>query len=400
MAKSLLTSTMTIHDLMDTLELEGDFHFPKGSKPPPDHGDLVAAKALAAIALIGICALIAMNTISIFRIQDFGSKWKQQMSNRAGRVLFAFYIIALALNLSSCITFVDLIWTDLRLPHYGLCLMFYDSGRWCMSMFFLFRLYFIVRQTTDLRVRTWKLVVLVILLTASWFLGLWVSIGSIFKWKKPHPSLAIIQYGVIALCDIIVMFLYCHRLLTVVIMRAEIQDSQSPMYPLQSHEQITAEGDFEFSVTESGSLQYDVVPLSKPSVLSVPSSSVQTVQSSAESTRSNKSMKLKVTVDQKFVNVITKSTILNLIGALSTLMFIGYLGYLRMTDTKEPTLPALRCLDGVINTICVFLTFGFSHRYYNFGCKYCHREMRRCCKKLPKSAVRRSHQSLQLSASL
>merc|ERR1719295_634224 len=99
--------------------------------------------------------------------------------------------------------------------------------------------------------------------------------------------------------------------------------------------------------------------------------------------------KLKVTLDPDFMNVITKSTLLNFIGVLSNFAIIGYLLYVIVTDTFNLKMGAsFRCLDSLINCICIFLAFGFSSRWYHFVCKCCHNRLRSCCKKLPKTLIR------------
>merc|ERR1719295_707093 len=114
-------------------------------------------------------------------------------------------------------------------------------------------------------------------------------------------------------------------------------------------------------------------------------------QSSISTTRSTtgNSGKIKVSLDLDFMNVMTKSTLLNLIGVLANFVVIGYLLYLIVTDTPNPTMAAsVRCLDGLINCTCIFLAFKFSSKFYYFGCKCCHRRLRSCCKKIPKTVVR------------
>ena len=125
----------------------------------------------------------------------------------------------------------------------------------------------------------------------------------------------------------------------------------------------------------------------------IPSSSEQGEgrTSTTKSAGNTRKSKVLVSVDEDLIDIITKSTFLNLMGMLSSCVVIGYLVYLMSTDTINLYMSgALRCLDGMVNTFCVFLVFRFAAPYYDIGCKCCHFGMRRCCKRLAmKMVIRR-----------
>ena len=97
---------------------------------------------------------------------------------------------------------------------------------------------------------------------------------------------------------------------------------------------------------------------------------------------------MKVSVDEDLINVVTKSTLLNLCGVLSSCVLIGYFIYLMETGGMDPMMTiGFRCLDGLMNTFCIFLVFAFAAPYYDIGCKCCHFAMRNCCKKVATTVV-------------
>ena len=185
-----------------------------------------------------------------------------------------------------------------------------------------------------------------------------------------------IQYAVIVLCDLIVTGYYFRRFLTLLITIAEMKNKS-----------------VRHCAAESGSLE-KVVSTTQSTVTNDSSPSATSPDSPSPETSIDVALpKLvqahTVKVDYNLINLITKSTLLNLIGVLSSCMVIGYLVYAVITDTREPFIAAaLRCLDGVINTTCIFLVFAFSSEVYNFGCKYCHRGLREFLRKRTKRHVK------------
>ena len=326
--------------------------------------DFTAERVLTAIALCGISVVILTTALTIFRFKDRGSEMNAKMGKTL-RTLFVFFVIALWLNVSS-IT----VWSVRILPEdfspfetYEQSLIstfLYDSGKWSMSMFFVLRLHFIFKDSA-FKVRTWKLAVLVILQTATWCLCLWGTLGVILDLAEPNTTRLAIQYTIIMVMDLFVTGYYFRRFLSVVIMQAKVQSSRACT-----------------TLTVTADLASSPGPFPQPE-------------------------KTKVILDQKFIDLITKSTLLNLIGVLSSCVLIGYLLYLTVTDTHDPSMGfSLQCLDAVINTVCIFLTFAVSSKYYDFGCKYCHRGLRRGCTKIPEAVIlrrrRKGHVELAINS--
>ncbi len=115
----------------------------KGSKGTELLDD-TPGKVLSVIALCGICIVVLMAVVpAIIFFKECGTKLRLQMSNITGRTLFAFFIVALLLSISSIIMWNVMIFEDsYPFDSYDTNLksrVLYDSSKWGMSMFFIFR---------------------------------------------------------------------------------------------------------------------------------------------------------------------------------------------------------------------------------------------------------------------
>merc|ERR1719474_2401835 len=208
----------------------------------------------------------------------------------------------------------------------------YDVGKWCLSMFFIFRLHFIFQDTPGLRVSPWILGILIAMITFSLFAASIPTIGWLLDWWESHDiplpnrERSAITNSIIVVVDVIVLFDFCKRLMTVVISQAKYDNSGGSRF----------------------------------------------------------------TVDGSLMNTVTKSTLLDLIGVLSSCSLISYLAYLSANEISEPFVAgSLRCLDGMINTFCMFFVFGFTSPLYQRACKCCHVSIRKCCVRSTEMAVNR-----------
>jgi len=214
----------------------------------------------------------------------------------------------------------------------------YDSAKWAMSMFFVVRLHLIFKSSA-LRISPSFLLVLVVLLTSTWLWGLWQTLGVLTGLVEPTSTKAIAHYSCLAVIDSVVTVSYLQRLLKVIIGTEVIVGDQS-----------------------------------------------------LESTEST------ISVENKMFQSLTKTTLLNLIGMLSTLSIICIFMNDAVSAREIPTVSpymtiGLRCLDGIINTFCIYLVFQFAEPVYERSCKYCHRGMQSSCLHLAECVVKMQYRA-------
>ncbi len=355
----------------------------KGPKGPPEDTNHTMEQVFAVIGLSGMSLIIIMALLAITLSKDSLSKFNLQIHSGTGRVLFLLFVTAMAFNFSNIAIFAELILVEI--DDYGaayeqivISRFLYDCGKYCMSTFFIFRLFVIFKKTPALRVEAWKCWLLVALLTGAWCSCAWGTIGFLLDFANPSAEKAIAQYSVIAVLDLIVTVYYFAKFLSIIISQAEVQQEAPSRSSSSVHVQTTSSSmDLEGNGTKSEG------------------------KGTKSEGRSPKTDGINVTVNQDLVDVVAKSTLLNLIGMSSSCMLIGYLIYLVETRTIDPMFGVgLRCIDAMINTLCIFLVFGFSAKYYDFGCKCCHFGMSRCCNKVAESMVRRKNVKENMSVAL
>ena len=325
--------------------------------------DFTGERVLSIATISAVATLLIMMLIPIVlpRFRDMYLRTiRLQTANVKGRTLLMFFILSLCVNLSSSISYAEFIWRDdFSFDDAAVPAGFYDAGKWSISMFFVLRLYLIFNELPRLRIPNWLLGVFVFLTTGTWWLGLSVVSGVLLNYVSSPvstaASMAVVHYTLVTTIDLIVTILYFQRFLFTIIEQAEVQEKEHVG-----------------SVSPSNSKSGDSSKLPETNVLSV-------------------------LINEQFVNVITKNVLLNLIGMISTCVVIVCIMYeiYGKPNTAKPQLyltVALRCIDGVVNTTCIYLAFSFASPYYDFGCKYCHLGMRSCCRKIAKKVVEKRHE--------
>eukprot|EP00483_Globobulimina_turgida_P000120 UN00120 len=105
-------------------------------------------------------------------------------------------------------------------------------------------------------------------------------------------------------------------------------------------------------------------------------------------------LETRVEIDGRLLKTITKSTLLSVIGLLSSFwlhieMFVKFIE----NNTDGALFRAIACVDGAVNVIVMYLIFAFARPYYEIGCKWCHIGMLKCCSCVTKKAVLRANES-------
>eukprot|EP01083_Nonionella_stella_P095106 266927_1 len=169
--------------------------------------------------------------------------------------------------------------------------------------------------------------------------------------------------------DIIVMKYYVSRLMSVVIMQGEVSYVQTQ--------------------GETPQIETSNIELTKPG---------DTVQAVVREQEDGEVLSATtVTVSHKLVRTITKTTLLSLIGILTSfwlhleMMASGIKG-----DTEAVLYRAIASIDGAVNIICMYLIFAFARPYYDIGCKWCHIGMSKCCLFVTKKAVLKAKQKNEI----
>lgn len=324
------------------------------------------SQTIAVVSLTGISLLIiAIPLQTKFHVGCWKGFKEGQLGHASGRTLFIIFAVALCLTLTNCINFTqeefseDTSFDD----HYTAILVsrcLYDMNKWCTSLFFILRLNFVLEQMESLRVSKWILALLITMTTASLLLTVISNVGAIFDVIELSKTRSVVAYSMSMAVDITVMVLYVRRLVTVVIDRAKIETlAMSPLSTDSSHDEDS-----------SGSSDGDL----------------QNCGSGKGDTRQRQ----EVTVSGTMIYLITKSTLLSVIGMSSSCLVIVYL-FISITVGAGKIGPSLgtslRCLDGVINVVCMYLVFGFNAMFYRSGCKGCHYVVAKCCSRMSKKAV-------------
>ena len=107
-----------------------------------------------------------------------------------------------------------------------------------------------------------------------------------------------------------------------------------------------------------------------------------------------------VKLSEKHIQIISKSSLLNLVAVISSMGIQVKSCHMFLTDATDPFLTkAIYCLDSAINAWCMFLIFSFSKTYYDFMCHFPHRLLRKCCKGTAKRIVLRAEDAKAQEAS-
>eukprot|EP01083_Nonionella_stella_P135168 411155_1 len=398
---NITTTQTTISDFVSTMDIFAnatglqppDGKGPKGPKEPnraevtepPSHAaNLEWKQSLGVASLIFLSLFILLSLLQIKIHKTCASSCrKKQFSNASGKILFALFLVSLAMFCIVSIVFTYFIFTidSLSADQYALSLIFcmvpYRIGKLSMSLFFIFRLHFVFRVSA-LRIKVWIIAVLTVLSVIGCILGsVSGTIGplKLIPWDKDakgaHPALLMsyIALGITVLVDVIVIIYYVSRLMSVVIMQGEVsyvkahQETPRPSATSQPPSSMTLMTPMETSAPLSAS---KIDNLHTP----VPSG-----EEGGEEQDNEEEFEevLRVEVNHKMVRTITKSTLLSLIGILTSFwlhleMLVGAIQ--GVTDAVLHI--SVASVDGAVNIICMYLIFGFARPYYDLGCKWCH----------------------------
>ena len=211
-----------------------------------------------------------------------------------------------------------------------------------MSVFFILRVHFVF-YSSSLRIKAQLLLAILSLPVVSTILFCVSGIGGPLHVFGEHdftiPSRIGFSGGIVNIfTDLLVTALYAERLIRVVMMQSEVSQTQ----------QSGAAGELETVVVT------------------------------------------KVTLSEKHIVLITKSSLLNLIAVISSLAVQIKACQMFLTDTNDPFLTkAMVALDSAVNAWCMFLVFPFASVYYKFMCQIPHRLLRKFCKGMAKRIVLR-----------
>eukprot|EP01083_Nonionella_stella_P135169 411156_1 len=392
---NITTTQTTISDFVSTMDI---FANATGLQPPPDgkgpkgpkepggaeptshSANLEWKQSLGVISLILVCLFILLSLLQIKIHKTCASSCrKKQFSNASGKILFAFFLVSLAMFCIVSIVFTHFIFTidSLSADQYALSLIFcmvpYRIGKLSMSLFFIFRLHFVFRVSA-LRIKVWIIAVLTVLSVIGCILGsVSGTIGplKLIEWDKDskgaHPTLymSYSALGITVLVDVIVIIYYVSRLMSVVVMQGEVSYVQTRQAtPRPSTTQLQSRISLTPMTPRPSTTQLQ--PQISMAPLSLDVGEEQDNEEEFEEV-------LRVEVNHKMVRTITKSTLLSLIGILTSFwlhleMLVGAIQ--GVTDAVLHI--SVASVDGAVNIICMYLIFGFARPYYDLGCKWCH----------------------------
>ena len=236
-----------------------------------------------------------------------------------------------------------------------------------MSLFFILRLHFVFQESA-MKINAFILGTLVVLSIIGACLGCTSGVTGPFKLIHHNPAEddgvnpnLVIAYSSLAITitvDVVVMVYYIQRLMSVVILQGEVSYVS------------TASNSNKTKVCN----QAEMVRLSQ-----VRDDSID---------EEDEMIEIHVNVDEKIVQTITKSTLLSLIGILTSMWLNLEMLIEAIQETTDGVLfRAIASFDGAVNAICMYLVFSFAKTYYNIGCRLCHNGMSKCCLCVTKKAV-------------
>ena len=374
-ATGFFTSTL---DIMIGTDEQKETKAPKGPKGSKESGqpsehfeNLEWKQSLAVIGFILITILIIIALLQIKIHKDCFANFRTgQLRNKTGRILFILFFIALILFYINCVVFMSSIFRldSLSENSYAFHRIFsvlpYRIARFCMALFFIFRLHFVFKDSA-FRLNKYVLIILIILLAISTILGCVAGITGPLKLIQvdkdegnhinPNLLMQSIATAILIFVDIVTMWYYFKRLMTIVIIQSEVSISKENV---------------------SGQNQTEMAHLN------------MNEQTPITTDDDDDDDKFVIKVDERIVTTITKSTLLSLIGILSSMwLHLEMIIEISQGSTDPVNHSAVMCIDGGINLICMYLVFTFSKPYYEIGCKYCHIGMSKCCLFLTKKAV-------------
>mmetsp|Transcript_36646 Transcript_36646/g.60328 ORF Transcript_36646/g.60328 Transcript_36646/m.60328 type:complete len:420 (+) Transcript_36646:34-1293(+) len=368
---------------------------PKGAEPTQHLDNIEYKEALSVIALVFVCLLIIMTLLQFTDKKFIPALRRTQFKSRAGITLFVVWCVTVLLVFFNAIMFVHFIFNidTFDSDAYALMLILsnvpYRLSKMCMGLFFILRLYFVFNDSA-LRVRTWIIVVLISVLVIGGSVGLVSGFGgplkSLPQTKDGRPTSLYYTspwLTITIFVDVVVMLLYVAKLYQVMVMNGEIYERSSQAASRRegskfSALQLTSTTTAGKSVTSDGERGAETNTVSTPR------------PENDDAAESDVEIKLSETL----VNSVTKSTLLSLIGILSSFwLHIEMMVLIIKDDTDGVLLRAISAMDGAVNIICMYLVFAFSSKYYNFGCKCCHNGMRHICERWAKKSVISKSQS-------
>ena len=376
--------TTMIHDIND----KGP---PRSKIAPPISDQLLLKQTLAvmAVVIITVFIILALLQIKIHKqcIPDFR---KSQIKSLNGRILFILFSIALVMFYTNCIVFLAFIFQfenfkENTHPYYLIFAMVpYRIGKLCMSLFFIFRLHFVFKDSA-LNVNKWILITLSLLSFAATIVGCYSGTGGPLGIIDTPIAYATVSLGITMFVDIIVMIYYVQRLISVVVMQGKISEKTA---------MVTSDGDQVATVIQlhkkvpKWSMDFDAEFAGNNGVIEDDGGDDDEDEAINKTKTVMEITRIKVHVNKKMIGIATKSMLLSLIGIISSFwLHIEMIIRFARDNTDGVLFRALASFDGAVNLICMYLIFGFAAPYYDVGCKCCHFGLEKLCKKFSKKAV-------------
>jgi len=281
---------------------------------------------------------------------------KGQLGHRNGTILFIIYVCALVLYSITTSTGVYFFFEIASLDPDDYVVVYrwfrypFETGKWFMTLFFLFRLHFVFGQTAY-PVSLWILIPMGILAAANVIYYPIVNTDSVDQSDTAKFALVYSLSSMTMLVDIVLMTFYLRGLFKLILATA----SCSP----RNH------------ITEQN-------------------------QSPSPNMEQNEQIQSSVRISPKLMSTVTRNTILSLFAIVSsTLVQLTRIILLAMRVTNETPylISALRCVDCAINAWALYFSFGFGTANYRRLCKICDRGVSTCCSNLASQAIARRNAS-------
>ena len=341
--------------------------------------------AVTAVVITTIFIILALLQIKIHKqcIPDFK---KSQMQSANGKMLFILFVIGLLMFYLNSIIFTAFIFNFEDFPkhldkYYLIFSMVpYRIGKLCMSLFFIFRLHFVFKDTA-LRINKWIIYGLSLLSFIATIIGCISAIGGPLNKVDEPIRYSTISLGITMFVDITVMIYYVQRLINVAVMQGRITQSTSMV--------CTSTGT---KVTEVIELNKRIQNWSMDFDAEMDHNNIDQDEDEDEGIKKTTTIievkKTKVHVDTTMIGTATKSMLLSLIGIISSFwLHIEMIVLIARDQSDQVLFRAIASFDGAVNILCMYLIFAFAKPYYDIGCKFCHFGLEKLCKKFSKKAV-------------
>ena len=268
-----------------------------------------------------------------------------------------------------------------------------------MSIFFIMRVHFVFNRS-KMRIKPVLLYSMLFFPVASFIIASVGGIGGPLHVFGEHdftiPSrLGFASTIINIFTDLWVTGLYAERLIRVVMMQSEVSTVTNPT---RKSATFTKDGQTTTNVAgnSNGNTTVPTDSTSPQAPDNVPE--INTNYSNADQKNGERpSMAFEmetvttVTLSEKHIQIITRSSLLNLIAVISSLIVQVIVGYRFLTDRTDPFLTkAIISLDSAVNAWTMYLVFSFSKIYYNFLCHFPHKMCRMWCRKMAKEIVLRA----------